>query len=89
MLWTRRRVREPRGRHRAAPALPLPHAQPAPVPLADVPPPPVPAVPARTVSGVHLGFSDGTAVELAAQDPRIGAFRAVAETLRASRSVST
>ena len=41
---------------------------------------PAPAsAPAR--SGVYLGFADGSGHELAAGDPRVGAFRAVARTL--------
>jgi hypothetical protein len=90
MLWTRRRVREPQGRHRAAattavqpvPVPPVP-VQPAPVRPAPVLAPHVPpSTSAEPGSGVHLGFADGSALELGSGDPRVGAFRAVARTLR-------
>lgn len=83
MLWTRRRVREPQGRHRAGPASVVAPTPPEPVRLQPVPAPLAPA-PTRVAagSGVHLGFRDGSALELASGDPRIGAFRAVARTLR-------
>lgn len=73
MWWSRRRVREPRGRHRQT--VP-PVAQRVPASAFAPPHPP------RDSSGVHLGFRDGTTVELASGDPRIGAFRAVAQTLQ-------
>jgi hypothetical protein len=90
MLWTRRRGREPRGRHRAAvttavPPVPAPPVTVLPVPVQPVPvlAPHVPAsAPVERGSGVHLGFADGSALELASGDPRVGTFRAVARTLR-------
>lgn len=72
MRWTKRAGREPRGRHRAA--VPGTGAGPAPPVLT-----PMWSTPAG--SGVYLGFDDGSLVELAPADPRVGTFRAVARTL--------
>ncbi len=48
-------------------------------PAPDHAPPAAAPEPAR--SGVYLGFADGSGHELAAGDPRVGAFWAVARTL--------
>jgi hypothetical protein len=96
MRWLSRRTPQaaPRGRHAAgqstgppagkAVAFVASSVMPDPVPVE--PPPQVLPEPASmpmpvTGSGIHLGFTDGSDLELTAGDPRVGAFRAVARTL--------
>lgn len=84
MRWFRRQPEAPpKGRH--ATGRPLPVAPVHPLPAPTQLPAPALAQPAqvseRPASGVHLGFSDGSDLELSVGDPRVGAFRAVARTL--------
>jgi len=60
-------------------------ADPAPVPTSGRAPvdrlPPPPTGPVHPYGEVRLGFADGSAVTLAADDPRVRAFRALAREL--------
>ncbi len=83
MRWLARRTPPlaPKGRHAAGRTTP-PRVTPAFVSAVPSVPPPVSAqLPVRAGSGVHLGFADGSRHELAPDDPRVTAFRAVARTL--------
>ena len=84
MRWLSRRNATPgrhaAGRHNAplAPVVPVAPAPLAPMPVTRV----AAAMPVRVAqSGVHLGFADGSVLELAASDPRANTFRALARTL--------
>ncbi len=85
MRWLSRRNATP-GRHAAGRHSPKGTPPPAAghhPPLVPLPAAPVPiAMPARaSESGVHLGFADGSVLELAASDPRANTFQALARTL--------
>jgi hypothetical protein len=85
MRWLSRRNATP-GRHAAGrhsangtPVAPSP-AVPA---VAAVAPASLPTPPPE--SGVHLGFADGSVLQLAASDPRANTFQALARTLAQGR----
>ena len=69
MRWFSRRP-DPVGRHSVSPR----RRPPEPVVV-------VPSEPGAPQSGVYLGFADGVVLQLAASDPRVRTFRALARTL--------
>ncbi len=97
MRWFSRRADPPtRGRHAAGahpvvtPTAPAPalRDKPQPEPEVHTPPAASPSVPSAVLpaaplagSGVHLGFGDGSALELGVADSRAATFRALAASL--------